>query len=179
SALGEVMEAQQKLKEVYAAYAEPDADFDKLAELQARYENIIATSGAALGSEDWAALRRREAPGGPGQAPALQARHAAPRRTHQPPGRRIGGVAGAVPHPLPRHRGGSDPRPLLPGQRRRVDPGVGPRPRHPLEGQLLLLAGAKGSPPGAGTEADRRSHEGDEDRAGLGPLQPQGAPSQE
>lgn len=44
--LGEVMEAKQKLEEVYAAYAEPDADFDKLAELQAKYENIIATSGA-------------------------------------------------------------------------------------------------------------------------------------
>jgi hypothetical protein len=40
------MEAKQKLEEVYAAYAEPDADFDKLAELQAKYENIIATSGA-------------------------------------------------------------------------------------------------------------------------------------
>ena len=30
SGLGEVMEAKQKLEEVYAAYAEPDADFDKL-----------------------------------------------------------------------------------------------------------------------------------------------------
>ncbi|GAA5168688.1 energy-dependent translational throttle protein EttA [Viridibacterium curvum] len=48
SALGEVMEAKQKLEEVYAAYAEPDADFDKLAELQAKYENIIATSGADI-----------------------------------------------------------------------------------------------------------------------------------
>jgi energy-dependent translational throttle protein EttA len=46
SGLGEVMEAQKKLEEVYAAYAEPDADFEKLAELQAKYENIIATSGA-------------------------------------------------------------------------------------------------------------------------------------
>ncbi|MFT3733712.1 MAG: energy-dependent translational throttle protein EttA [Rhodocyclaceae bacterium] len=48
SALGEVMEAKQKLEEVYAAYAEPDADFDKLAEMQAKYENIIATSGADI-----------------------------------------------------------------------------------------------------------------------------------
>ena len=45
SALGEIMEARQKLEEVYAAYAEPDADFDKLAEEQARYENILATAG--------------------------------------------------------------------------------------------------------------------------------------
>src|SRR5271163_4506661 len=29
--MGEVFEAKQKLEEVYAAYAEPDADFDKLA----------------------------------------------------------------------------------------------------------------------------------------------------
>ncbi|TFW72686.1 energy-dependent translational throttle protein EttA [Methylotenera oryzisoli] len=46
SGMGAVMEAKQKLEEVYAAYAEPDADFDKLAEEQARYENIIAASGS-------------------------------------------------------------------------------------------------------------------------------------
>ena len=44
--LGEVMQAQQKLEAVYAAYAEPDADFDKLAEEQARLEAIIAASGS-------------------------------------------------------------------------------------------------------------------------------------
>ena len=46
SALGEIMEAQSKLEAVYAAYAEEGADFDKLAEEQARLEAIIATSGA-------------------------------------------------------------------------------------------------------------------------------------
>ena len=46
SGLGAVMEAKQKLDEIYAAYAEPDADFDKLAEEQAKYENIIAASGS-------------------------------------------------------------------------------------------------------------------------------------
>ena len=44
--LGEVMQAKQKLEAVYAAYAEPDADFDKLAEEQARLEAIIAASGS-------------------------------------------------------------------------------------------------------------------------------------
>ncbi len=44
--MGEVMEAQKKLEAVYAAYAEPDADFDKLAEEQARLEAIIATAGS-------------------------------------------------------------------------------------------------------------------------------------
>ena len=42
--LGEVFEAQQKLDAVYAAYAEPDADFDALAAEQARLEAIIAAA---------------------------------------------------------------------------------------------------------------------------------------
>ena len=45
SGLGELMEAKQKLDEIYAAYAEENADFDKLAEEQAKYEAIIATAG--------------------------------------------------------------------------------------------------------------------------------------
>ena len=48
SGMGEVMEAQAKLEQVYAAYAEPDADFDKLAEEQARLEAIIATAGSDI-----------------------------------------------------------------------------------------------------------------------------------
>ncbi|MDB5772644.1 MAG: ettA [Burkholderia sp.] len=44
SALGEVFEAQGKLDAVYAAYAEPDADFDALAAEQQRLEAIIAAS---------------------------------------------------------------------------------------------------------------------------------------
>ncbi|GAB1424942.1 energy-dependent translational throttle protein EttA [Thauera terpenica] len=48
SGLGEIMEAREKLDAVYAAYGEPDADFDKLAEEQARYENILATAGGDI-----------------------------------------------------------------------------------------------------------------------------------
>ena len=44
-AMGEVKAAQQRLDEVYAAYAEPDADFDALAAEQAKLEAIIATAG--------------------------------------------------------------------------------------------------------------------------------------
>ena len=40
--MGDVMDAQKRLEEVYAAYAEPDADFDALAEEQARLEAIIS-----------------------------------------------------------------------------------------------------------------------------------------
>ena len=44
--LGELLEAKKKLDEIYAAYAEPDADFDKLATEQAKYEAILAASGS-------------------------------------------------------------------------------------------------------------------------------------
>jgi sulfate-transporting ATPase len=44
--MGEVLDAKKRLDEVYAAYAEPDADFDALAAEQARLEAIIASSGA-------------------------------------------------------------------------------------------------------------------------------------
>ncbi len=43
--MGEVIEAKKKLEEVYAAYGEPDADFDKLAADQAKYEGILAANG--------------------------------------------------------------------------------------------------------------------------------------
>ncbi|MGF6922643.1 energy-dependent translational throttle protein EttA [Paraburkholderia sp. 40] len=42
--LGDVFNAQKKLDEIYAAYAEPDADFDALATEQAKYEAILATT---------------------------------------------------------------------------------------------------------------------------------------
>ena len=40
--LGEVLQAKKLLDDVYAAYAEPDADFDQLAAEQARLEAVIA-----------------------------------------------------------------------------------------------------------------------------------------
>jgi len=45
--MGEVKAAQARLEEVYAAYAEEDADFDALAAEQAKLEAIIATAGDA------------------------------------------------------------------------------------------------------------------------------------
>src|SRR5207244_10589208 len=44
--MGEVLAAKAKLEEIYAAYAEPDADFDTVAAEQATYEGIITASGA-------------------------------------------------------------------------------------------------------------------------------------
>ncbi|HSN46807.1 MAG TPA: energy-dependent translational throttle protein EttA, partial [Casimicrobiaceae bacterium] len=44
--LSDVLEAKKKLEAIYAAYAEPDADFDVLAAEQAKYEAVIEASGA-------------------------------------------------------------------------------------------------------------------------------------
>ncbi len=43
-ALSDISDAQQRLDEVYAAYAEPDADFDALAAEQAKLENQLQAS---------------------------------------------------------------------------------------------------------------------------------------
>ena len=44
--MGETSDAKKRLEEVYAAYAEPDADFDKLAAEQARLEAIVNAAHA-------------------------------------------------------------------------------------------------------------------------------------
>src|ERR1041385_7126093 len=44
--MGDTAAAKKRLDEIYAAYAEPDADFDKLAEEQARLEAMINAGGA-------------------------------------------------------------------------------------------------------------------------------------
>jgi len=45
--LGEVFEAKKRLDQVYAAYAEPDADFDKLAAEQERLEKLLASADSS------------------------------------------------------------------------------------------------------------------------------------
>ncbi len=44
--IGGVLAAKKRLDEVYAEYAEPDADFDKLAAEQAELESVIAAAGS-------------------------------------------------------------------------------------------------------------------------------------
>ena len=52
SSLGEVAAAQKRLEEVYAEYANPDADFDALAEEQGRLEAIIAAGSYTGGGAE-------------------------------------------------------------------------------------------------------------------------------
>ncbi|NGM87204.1 energy-dependent translational throttle protein EttA [Parapusillimonas sp. SGNA-6] len=49
--LGELFSARKRLEEVYAAYSEPDADFDQLATEQAELEAVIAAA-ASSGADD-------------------------------------------------------------------------------------------------------------------------------
>jgi sulfate-transporting ATPase len=49
--LGELFTAQQKLEEIYAAYAEPDADFDALATEQSRLEAMLAAGSGNMGQQ--------------------------------------------------------------------------------------------------------------------------------
>ena len=52
SGLGEVAAAQKRLEEVYDEYANPDADFDALAEEQGRLEAIIAAGSSTGGGAE-------------------------------------------------------------------------------------------------------------------------------
>ena len=52
SGLGEVAAAQKRLEEVYAEYANPEADFDALAEEQGRLEAIIAAGSSTGGGAE-------------------------------------------------------------------------------------------------------------------------------
>ena len=154
------------------AMGEPDADFDKLlgeqAELQDQIDAVngwdldrqleIAMDALRLPPADADvddALRRRAPAGRAVPAAAVEARPAAARRAHEPPRRRVGRVARAAPARVPRHRRRGHPRPLLPRQRRRLDPRARPRVRHPVGGQLLELARAEGRAARAGGEGRR------------------------
>ncbi len=127
-------------------------------------------------------LRWRAPPGRALPVADPTARHPPPRRAHQPPRRALGGLARAPPQGLPGHRHRGDPRPLLPRQRRRLDPRARPRPRDPVEGQLLVVARAEGrAAPAAGTQRGQETEDPrararvDPDGAARPPRQGQGA----
>ena len=185
-----------RFEEVSNAFSDPDADMDKLIAEQAELqEKIDAGNGWDLGrpveiamdalrcppseAAGRHAVGRREAPRRALPPAAQQARHAAARRADQPSRRRIGGLAGAPSRRVPRHRRGGHPRSLLPRQRRRLDPRARPRRRHPVGGQLLVLAEAEGQAPRARREDRRRPPPHHAARARMDGHQPVGAALQE
>ena len=153
-----------RFNEISAAFAEPDADFDALLAEQAKVQEQIDRADAwqldsaidhamdALrlpeGDRDVDdALRRRAAARRALPPAALRARPAAARRADEPSRRRVGRVARALPRRLQGHRRRRHARPVLPRQRRRLDPRARPRQGHSVRGQLLVVARAEAGAP--------------------------------
>src|SRR2546426_6395349 len=65
-------------------------------------------------------------------------------------------MAGAASPAVHRHGHRRDPRPLLSGQRGRLDPGAGPGARHALRRELLFVARAETGAAGKEEKADAR-----------------------
>ena len=152
-----------RLDEIYAAYAEPDADFDKLAAEQARLEAIIATSGAdsdvqmeiaadALRLPPWDAKIANLSGGEKRRVALCRLLLSKPdmllldEPTNHLDAESVDWLEQFLPK-FPGHRDRGDARPLLPRQRGRVDPRARPRLRHSVEGQLQLVARAEGAAP--------------------------------
>ena len=193
--VAETLALVERYNAIGAEMAEPDADYDALGTEMSKLQDEIDHRNAwDLDSQLEQAMdalrcpprrrrrvrpvRRREAAGGPVQAPAAGARPAAARRADQPPRRGVRALARAAPGEVPRHRRRRHPRPVLPRQRRPVDPRARPRTRVPVRGQLLDLPRGQGRPhEGRGPEG-RQAPEAAPRGAGVGALQRQGAPDE-
>ena len=123
-----------------------------------------------VGRREASRRARPAAPPAPRPAPA--------RRADQPPRRRVGRLAGALPVRVRGHGRRHHPRPLLPGQRGQVDPRARPRARHPVQRQLLELARAEARAHVARAEDGRRQAAHPRPRARVGAHGRQGAPGQ-
>ena len=87
-------------------------------------------------------------------------------------------LAGALPPGVLGHGRRDHPRPLLPRQRRPVDPRARPRPGHPVRGQLLELARAEAGAHGRRGEGHRRPPADARARARMGAPVAAGPPGQ-
>ena len=182
-----------RFNEISAAFAEPDADFDALLAEQATVQEQIdrhdawGLDAAARPRHGRAApprgrprrddpLRRRAPAGRALPAPPLLARPPPPRRADEPSRRGVGRLAGAVPRGLQGHGHGRHPRPLLPRQRRRLDPRARPGQGPAVPGQLLLVARAEAGAPRGGGEDGVGAAAYARPRARVGAHEPAGAP---
>ena len=166
----EVQDLIDQYNAVMAKWSDPDADYEAIGAEQARArgpdqrrrrlepraQRRHRDGRAALPARRRRrhdAVRRREAPRGALPAAAPAPRPAAARRADQPPRRRVGRVAGALPRRVRGHRRRRHPRPLLPRQRRAsgswsstAAAGI------PFSRQLLELARAEARADGARAE---------------------------
>ncbi len=191
----EVQAILDQYNAVMAKWSDPDADYEAIGRraerargqdqrrrrLERRAQRRDRDGGPALPARRRRgrdALRRREAPGGARPAAAQAPRPAPPRRADEPPRRRVGRVARALPRRLRGHGRRRHPRSLLPRQRRQVDPRARPGEGSPLLGQLLGLARAEARADGSRVEDGRRPAAHARPRARVGPDGRQGPPGE-
>ena len=120
-AVAPIVEMLARFDEVNAKFAEPDADFDALVTEQAKLQDELDKHDAwnldshlevamdalrcpARRYADQDFIWRRKTPRRAHPIAAQRTRHFAARRTHQPPRRRICGVARTSPARIQRHR---------------------------------------------------------------------------
>jgi energy-dependent translational throttle protein EttA len=156
-AFSDVADAQKKLEAIYAAYAEPDADFDKLAAEQAKYEAIVNAAGGGGGGHEleiaadalrlppWDAKIAHLSGGEKRRVALCRLLLSKPDMLllDEPTNHLDAESVEWLEQFLTRFPGG-DARSLLPRQRRRVDFRTRSRPRHSVERQLQFVARAKG-----------------------------------
>ncbi len=182
-----------RFEEISAAFAEPDADFDALIADQAKVQEQIDRADAwSLDATIERAMDALRLPDGDRDVTTLSGGERrrvalarlllsspdllAARRADEPSRRRVGRVARALPRRLRGNRRRGHARPVLPRQRRGLDPRARPRQGHPVRGELLGLAGAEAGPARRGGEAGVGAPPRARAGAGVGAGIAEGAP---
>ena len=184
-----------RYNEVMAMWADPDADYDKIGALQAELEDKIAAADAwSLDRNVEIAMDALRCPPDDADVTTLsggERRRVALCRlllsrpdlllldepTNHLDAESVDWLEQFL-QELPRHRRGDHPRPLLPRQRRPLDPRARPGPGHPVRGQLHVVAGAEAGAPRP-RAAHRRGPPADAAaRAGVGAHGAEGPPGQ-
>ncbi len=184
--MGETAAAKKRLDEVYAAYSEPDADFDKLAEEQARLEALINAGGAdelevaadALRLPPWEATVDHLSGGEKRRVALCRLLLSKPdlllldEPTNHLDAESVEWLEQFLQR-FPGHRGRGHARPVFSRQCRGLDPRARPRLRHSVGGQLFQLARPEGKAPAGRAEPGGGAHQGDAGRARVGAPEPE------